>query len=239
MIDSPDAPGDFGANVMKLSMILPIFKESHRLPQALSDLQSFFARLPLEIDLIIVCEPGEKRDVETQLAALPVTPRPLTARVLENSRRLGRGPSLQKGLAVAEGDILATLSADLNVPLAEIFAAIQEFLRDPGGTEFVLGNRRSLKRPRHGARPPGKKIFDDIEHDKAKGLEVPDPTSPFWVIRRDTWQKVAPNLKLRRWYYTPQLVRELRTVKSSIKSLDINSHDDTDTRFRWWHSVFQ
>src|SRR5690606_11166385 len=111
---------------------------------------------------------------ETKPAGAP----PIRVLVLENPRRLGRGPSVQRGLGAAGGDLLIVLSADLNIPLAESFAAVQEYLRDPEGTGFILGNRRSLKRPRHGVRAPLKKLFDDIEHDKASGLEVPDPTSP-------------------------------------------------------------
>lgn len=216
---------------------MPVHQETARLPEALLDLQSFFAKLPLDIDLVIICEPGEKSDIEAVIKALPESPRPLKTQILENPRHLGRGPSLQKGLDLAQGEVLATLSADLAIPLAEIFAAIQEFLRDPEGTAFVLGNRYSLKRPRHGHRQVWKKFFDEVERDKARGLEVPDPTCPFWVIRRELWQQVSPRIKLRKWYYTAGLVRELRQLKAPLKSIDVNCHDSESTRFRWWHSV--
>ncbi len=245
---------------MKLSMIVPIFQEESRLPDGLSDLQSFLARLPLALELILVCEPGEGASVRASVGAVAAaakSPRRLSlnetssestpaatpgvstiaVKVLENARRLGRGPSVQRGLDEASGDLLIVLSADMNIPLAESFAAVQEYLRAPEDTGFVLGNRRSLKRPRHGERSALKKIFDDIEHEKAQGLDVPDPTSPFWAITRELWQKVSPQMKFRRWYYTPQLVRYLREMRAPIKSLDINSHDDPSTRFKWWHSI--
>lgn len=260
------------ARAMKLSMVMPIFQEAERLEAALLDLQSFLARLPLEMELILVPEPTDAAMTRESLARIAGGPRPLRlcaepsvaattapspaaetapsapptapiipVRVLDNPRRRGRGASVQRGLDAATGDFLIVLSADLNVPLAESFAAVQEFLRDPEGTGLILGNRRSLKRPRHGARPPRKKIFDDIEHEKSKGLDVPDPTSSFFAITKEWWRRISEGpggpLKLRRWYYTPEIVRRIRVLGAPLKSLDINSHDSDSTRFRWWHSL--
>lgn len=222
---------------MKVSLILPVFRESHRLAAGLRDLQSFFARLPLEVEVVIVCEPGEKQHVDAAFLALEPTTKALQTVILENPRFLGRGPSLQRGLDQATGDVLVPITADLSIPLAEVFAALQEFLRDPEGTEFVIGNRRSLKRLRHGQRTRLKKFFDDVEHDKAKSLQVPDPTCPFWMIKKELWTSVSPRLRLSKWYSTPGLLRELRNQKAGLKMIDTNCHDDPETRFRWWYSV--
>lgn len=222
---------------MKLSLIFAVYNESERLKASLQDLKSFFQRQPLEVELVLVLEP---HPTQATLDAVAGAGFEQTTNIkvlqIQNAVHRGRGPSLKVGLDAASGHVLSPMSVDLSTPLADVFSALQEFVMDQENTGFVLGNRRSLKRPRHGQRSGLKKFFDAVEHDKAASLEVPDPTSPFWMIQRELWQKISPNLKFRRWYYTPNVIQALRLIKAPMKSIDTLSHDSTDTRFKWWHA---
>lgn len=223
---------------MKISLVIPIHREADRIAASAQDLNSFFARWPMQVELIFVIEPGEDPATLRILnEAVSNSSEHIQIRILQNKKHLGRGPSVKRGLDEALGDVLGVLSADLTTPLADVFSALQEFITKPDETSFIIGNRRSLKRPRHGPRSALKRFFDDVEHEKAKGLDLPDPTSPFWLIRRDLWQKISPNLKFRRWYYTPALLQKIRSQGAPIKSIEILSHDTDDTRFHWWHSI--
>lgn len=237
---------------LQVSIVIPLFREKSRFKEGLSNLSSFFARFPFDVEVLFIADPDGATAFYAE--ALSETQRPPPAptndppaapvtwqrefRLLSNEKRLGRGASLKRGLDAATGQILLASSVDLAIPLSEMMSAIQEFILAPNQTDFVIGNRLSLKRPRHGERRRWKKLFDDIEHEKAQHLKVPDPTCPFWAIRKEVWQSISPQSRMRRWYYSPQILLALREKGHSIKTLDVISHDSADSRFRILDSIW-
>jgi len=220
---------------LKLSLIFPLSQEKDGATEKLRDIASFWARFPIEVEVLLVLDPsrGETlQDWQNLITATGVQPR-LQFRLEMNSKKLGRGASVQKGLDLATGEILAVNSFDLSIPLGDVFSALQEFIMHRDQDFVVIGNRRGPKKKRRGLSTSKRMLFENIEHDKAASLQVPDPTCPFLMLKKKTWLALQP-LRLRRWFYSPGLVLAARHKQIEVRVVDVQCLDHPSTRLSLW-----
>jgi glycosyltransferase involved in cell wall biosynthesis len=222
---------------MKISLIYPLFKEHKRLAASLQDIRSFLQKLPLEVEIILVIDPSRDSTLEIARQTAEKFPQ---VKVLENKKRLGRGPSVHEGLSVAEGEVLFVGAIDLNIPLAEYFNTLQDFVINKD-TAFIIGNRKSLKKPRHGEKKKWQKIFEQIEEEKLKtsGFSVSDPTCQFVAFRRPAFEKLKNKVeRVPRWFYAGAYLAAANQSDIQISEKPVTCHDSKDSRFRWWQALF-
>lgn len=220
---------------MKVSLVCPLRNEAQRIGSLLSDLEFFFKKFPLKIEVIFVLDPssdGTESELLPHLARLDST---LTLRLLKNEQRLGRGPSLLKGLQASNGDFLFPIAADLNIPLSEIFGTLQEFMIDPN-IELILGDSRSTKHKKR----LGKKKNSNIWGQRLQQLSTPqwlhaecDPLSPFFGIRRTGFQKLDIQ-DLPSWFYLPCIYQLALRRGVSNRCLEILVRDNDLSQFSLW-----
>ena len=216
---------------MKLSLIVPV---SNELPQAsdkLRDVISFWQRFPVDLEILLMQEPTAQETPQAWHELIQsLGPAPTHQfRLEQNSHKLGRGGSVQRGLDLATGEIVGVLSFDLSIPLGDVFSALQEFIMHRNQDFIVVGNRRSTKKKRRGQQSGLRKIFEDIEHEKSAGLDIADPTCPFFMLKKKTWLDLQP-LKLRRWFYTPGVILAARRKGIEVRSLDVQCLDHPHSR---------
>ena len=234
---------------MLLSLVIPLIKDFDTATQAEMDIKSFFKKFQLSGELIWVVDPHRRFRAFTaeQKAWCEVDskdwPEGFHRKVLVNKKRIGRGPSIGRGLDEASGDFICVLSADLSVPLSEVFAALRLFLNDPDrNIDIVLGERSEKKRQGIDGRSSRRKVFDAAELEKAKSLihyqHSPDPISPFFMIRRDLWKKLSPQVKLRSWYYTSRILQAALEEKAQLHSISVVNSRSQRSHQRWWESSF-
>lgn len=222
---------------MKLSLILPVHQETSLEARA-REIVSFWAKFPVDLEVIFVVDPSSDFDLpksEADLQAL-LPPARIRFRILSNARHLGRGASVQRGLSEAEGEILAVGSYDLSIPLGEIFTALHEFIQSRDQSFILVGNRRGAKKKRGGMKSGKRKIFEDIEHEKSRGLEVKDPTCPFWMIKKKDWEALGIR-KMRRWFYTPPVLLAARRTGLEIREIELNCRDNPQSKMRFWDAL--
>lgn len=220
---------------MKVSLVCPLRNEAQRIDSLMSDVESFFKKFPLKIEMIFVLDPSTDRTESKLLPYLARLNPQLTLRLIKNERRLGRGPSLLKGLQAADGEVLFPIAADLNIPLSEIFGALQELLIAPN-TELLLGDARSTKRKKR----LGKKKQSNIWGQKLQRLRTPqwflsdcDPLSPFFGIRRTAFQKLEIQ-DLPSWFYLPYIYQLALEKRISQKCIEILVRDNMHSQFSIW-----
>lgn len=228
---------------MKISLIYPIYQEEQRLAQSLLDIISFFQKLPLQTEVILVLDPSQDRTAEiaqNKIQEINRSQSQTQFHILKNKTRVGRGQSIQKGLLSATGDILFCGAIDLNIPLAEYYNTLSDFVMHPD-TQFVVGNRFDLKKPRHGLKNKVAQFFEAIEHEKLKksGFSVQDPTCQFLAVRKDAFDKMKPSFhKVNKWFYSANLLSLAYNNNIPISEKSIICHDNSETRFQWWMSFF-
>lgn len=220
----------------KISFIIPVFRETERLPAFISDVKSFFARFPMPVEAVFVVDPPFDRDAVLAFDKGFGEETSITRRWLFNDTRLGRGPSVAEGLLQARGDFLLSVTADLAVPLGDLLRMYQASLDQPEARTLFVANRYSPKKMRGGPRPTTRTIFENIERDKLKAFGLLDPASPVLGFQRALRSEILPS-KVRPWFYGSSLISEAGRKGIKIEEVPVNSRDTADTRFRWWQGI--
>ena len=117
---------------MKLSILMPVYNEEARLPEALK--QALAVDYPCEIELVVV-DDGSKDGTAHILASADDTRlRPIT-----HPRNQGKGAAIKTAVAAATGDYMVILDADLEYDPNDIPRLLDPVL--DRRAEVVYGNR--------------------------------------------------------------------------------------------------
>lgn len=220
----------------KLSLIIPLFREEPRLPALISDVQSFFGRFPLPVELVFAADPPFERDSLLALDRKFAEGSSVTRRWLFNDARLGRGPAVAEGLRQARGDFLLVSSADLAVPLGDLLRIYQAAAESTEPRTLYVANRYSPKKMRRGPRAKTRALFENVERDKLKSFGLEDPASPVLGFPRALRAEILP-VKVRPWFYGASLISEAGRKGCRIEEVPVHSRDTAETRFRWWQGI--
>lgn len=148
---------------MKVSIIYPIYtpesSEAAPLKKNLEDIKNFFARFPINVELIFVVDPPHHFSTDFDFGALE-------HQLILNQRHIGRGPSILAGLKAASGDAVLVASFDFSTPLAEYFNFLQEIVLNPT-VQVVVGNRYTSRKKMMGTRSRWHQVLEDIVKEKA------------------------------------------------------------------------
>jgi dolichol-phosphate mannosyltransferase len=126
----------------RISIVVPVFHNAASLPDLLARLQALASRHPDDAFRFVFVDDGSRDDSFAVLLALAASePR---ATVLKLSRNFGSNAAILAGLAEADGEAVATLSADLQDP-PETLDAMFALWR--GGRKVVLAARETRDDP--------------------------------------------------------------------------------------------
>jgi len=117
---------------MKLSVVMPIYNERNTLPRIVSGVLG----VPLDIELLCV-DDGSKDGSREILAKLEREHRQV--RVLLQSRNMGKGAALRRGIQEASGDFVLIQDADLEYDPREYSELLGPLLEDKA--DVVYGSR--------------------------------------------------------------------------------------------------
>jgi len=117
---------------VKLSILMPVYNEEARLPEALK--QALGVDYPCEIELIVV-DDGSK-DATPEILSRVDDAR---VTVVSQPRNMGKGAAIRTGVDRATGDCLVILDADLEYDPQDIPRLLDPVL--DGRAEVVYGNR--------------------------------------------------------------------------------------------------
>ena len=115
----------------KVSVIIPAKDEEETLGNILDDLNKTIADMP-KYDFEVICVDDHSVDATANIA------RSFGARVIENTRKPGKGMALRAGFGAASGEVLVMLDADYS-HRAEDLPRMLEALTE--GVGLVIGSR--------------------------------------------------------------------------------------------------
>lgn len=113
-----------------LSIVIPAFNESTRLPRTLARLREYLQRSPGEWEILVV-DDGSADDTAAQAPGTGV-------RLIRNDRNRGKGYSVRRGMRAARGERRLMCDADLSTPIEELPRLAQ---RLDEGYELAIASR--------------------------------------------------------------------------------------------------
>ncbi len=213
----------------KVSLIVPIKNEKKLLERGLNELESFIQKFPLQWELILVVDPSSDASLSTAQA---LRSEKIQVQILENPRQLGRGPSVLKGMKSAHGDFVMVFPLDFTIPLADLFNFLQELILNPT-TDIAIGNRNTSRKKREAPRRTSWHwTLDNIIVEKWRKLGVAssDPLCPYLVFQKKSLDQILPELKMRAWYYTPEILKLAHKHQMKIVEVPVLSRDPNPSR---------
>lgn len=222
----------------KVSLIVPLKNEKTLLERGLKELESFIQKFPLQWELILVVDPSSD-------ASLPIAQslrsEKIAVAVLENSQQIGRGPSVLKGLKAAQGDYIMIFPLDFTIPLADLFNFLQELILNPR-TDMAVGNRNTSRKKREAPRRSSWHwTLENIIAEKWRrhGVSASDPLCPYLVFQKAALEKLLPQLKMRGWYYTPEILSRAHELQLKVTEVPVWSRDPNPSRVPLWREYLR
>ncbi len=184
--DPASLPGAATATAVRVSVIVPTYKEAENLPHLVRKVAGCLQEAKLAAEIIVV-DDNSPDDTES-VCALLAKEFPLRLEVRRNER--GLSSAVIHGLRLATGQVFVVMDADLSHP-PEKLPELVEALSDPA-VDFVIGSRYV----RGGTTDEGWGLFRWLNSKVATLLARPftsakDPMSGFFALRRETFERSA------------------------------------------------
>lgn len=210
------------------SLVVYLDRDTNLLEVYLQDLRSFFAKFPIQYEVVVVAERG----IQTPALAEP-------ARCIQNETRRGRAASLWQGLQDSRGSFAVVTSLEMSTPLGDLFKLLQHMMTEPE-VDLYWGDRSQKKGspflqsklPRHKT----ENTFNRILREKFPGSPR-DLLSDVLMFKRTSLQRLAPEVakkKLQGWYLGPQLLKSLRTLQFKIEETAVFESGVTPLGYSLW-----
>lgn len=213
----------------KVTLVTPLKNESELMGKGLQDLESFVRKYPLQWELLLVVDPSSDGTLEK---ARQLKSEKIEIQVLENSSQQGRGPSVRRGLEKATGDYVMVFPLDFTIPLADLFNFLQELVLNPK-TDLAIGNRNTSRKKREAPRKTTWHwTLENIILEKLKPADLPvqDPLCPYLVFQKEALQKILPQIQLKSWFYTPEILKTALALKMKMVEVPVLSRDPRASR---------
>jgi dolichol-phosphate mannosyltransferase len=201
-----------GAVAPQLSVVIPTFNERDNVTTLFRRLEIALAGIPWEAVFVDDNSPDGTWDVVRALARQDVR-----VRCIRRIGRRGLSGACIEGILASSGPYAAVIDADLQhdeTQLAKMLALLQS-----GAAELVVGSRYieggsadSFNKQRAGASQLATEVAK-----RALGVKVNDPMSGFFMIRRDRFEQLAPQLSTQGFKILLDIIAtargELRTIE--------------------------
>lgn len=198
---------------MKLSIVIPAYNEEARLLPMLEAYTRYFTgRYGGEVEFIVVVN-GSADRTEEIARDFARTCRQL--KVVVEPAKIGKGGAIMLGFEKAAGDLVGFVDADNSTP-PEAYQDLVEHLGDAGAIIASRWRKESKVSPRQPAsRLIASRVFNAMVRALFK-LKISDTQCGAKVIRRESVQKVMPQLGVTRWAFDVDLLFQLRRAGCRI-----------------------
>ncbi|MBI2213098.1 MAG: glycosyltransferase family 2 protein [Acidobacteria bacterium] len=102
---------------MTISVVIPAYNESARLPETLRKIAEYAPHCPRRIVEVIVVDDGSGDETANVASSAPVA---LQVRTISYSRNSGKGYAVRRGVIEARGELVLISDADLSTPISEV-----------------------------------------------------------------------------------------------------------------------
>jgi glycosyltransferase involved in cell wall biosynthesis len=201
-----------------LSIIVPAYNESARLPETLRRIENYFTRSAWDFHEILVVDDGSRDGTfEAAEGFADINP---NIRVLSNPGNRGKGYSVRHGMLEARGEWRLFSDADLSTPIEELDKLWCRLHK--AGAQIAIGSR-ALDRSLIGIHQPGfresaGKVFNAVMRG-VTGLPFADTQCGFKIFREDAAREIFERQTLERFGFDVEVLFVAR--KLGYKAVEV------------------
>ena len=215
-----------------LSLVIPAYNESERLPETLRTIAAYLGACPFEEVETIVVDDGSRDGTARAAAAigpeLESVRSPL--RVLRNEGNRGKGYSVRRGMLAARHDWILFTDADLSAPIAEL-ERLAEATVERGG-DIAIGSR-AIDRSLIGIRQPwyreamGRAFNLNVR--LATGLRFADTQCGFKLFSRRAGRAIASKQRNERFGFDVELLYLARQLGFTVAEVPVRWNNEENS----------
>ncbi|ARM76622.1 glycosyltransferase [Acidianus manzaensis] len=196
-----------------LSIVIPAYNEEKRIANTLAELKKLFPNS----EIVVVFEGNDKT---AEIA------KRFNVKVIKNSKRLGKGASIKKGLEISTGDKIMLIDADFPTTVEDL----EKLIEQSNDYDLVIPKRKILGMPLkrrflHGAFIIIVKIFFPCLHSFS------DFQSGIKILKKDKVKTIVNDLIINDLLFDVNLVYLFRKHHFKTKEIEISYlHDETNSK---------
>jgi len=235
-----DGDTTLGANTLSdtlLTLVMPAYNEGKRIGLALEKTLAYLGQQPFHSQVIVVDDGSRDNTAQVVEDFCARPPAFLTGRcnlcLLRNEANRGKGYSIRRGVAEAEGRFIGFADADYKTPIEE-FEKIFPWLQE--GWDVVIGSRGldesriEVAQPIH--RRLGSKAFGMVMHWLIGLPDIRDTQCGFKFFRREAALDVFSRQQVNGYMFDVESLAIADGLGYRIKQVPIRWHNDADSRYK-------
>ncbi|HET9494057.1 MAG TPA: dolichyl-phosphate beta-glucosyltransferase [Chloroflexia bacterium] len=216
-------------NAPRLSVVIPMYNEAHRLRRSLPKLEGYFRSRPYTVELVVVDDGSSDDTLELAREILAGHP---NVNVIESKPNRGKGHAVKVGMLAARGEIVLFTDADLSTPPDEIEKFWEWFDK---GYDVVIGSRKMkgahIERHQPLWRENLGKVFTWLTNRIAtRGIS--DITCGFKAFTHDAAQELFSRSIIDDWSFDAEVLFIAQQQGKRIKEVPVRWHDERGTKVR-------
>jgi glycosyltransferase involved in cell wall biosynthesis len=216
-------------NAPRLSVVIPMYNEAHRLQRSLPRLAAYFRQRPYRVELVVVDDGSSDNTVEIVREILGTGD---DVCVIESKPNRGKGHAVKVGMLAARGEVALFTDADLSTPPEEMEKFWPWFER---GFDVVIGSRKmkgaNIERHQPLWRESMGKVFTWLTNRIAT-RDISDITCGFKAFKRDTAQELFSRSIIDDWSFDAEVLFIAQQHGKRIKEVPVRWHDERGTKVR-------
>lgn len=213
----------------RLSVVIPMYNEAHRLRRSLPQLAGYFREQPYSVELVVVDDGSSDNTVELAREVLGGRD---DVRVIESKPNRGKGHAVKVGMLAARGEVVLFTDADLSTPPDEMEKFWEWFDQ---GYDIVIGSRKmkgaNIERHQPLWRESMGKVFTWLTNRIAtRGIS--DITCGFKAFKNDAAQELFSRSIIDDWSFDAEVLFIAQQHRKRIKEVPVRWHDERGTKVR-------
>jgi dolichyl-phosphate beta-glucosyltransferase len=193
-----------------LSLIIPVYNESDRLIEGLSQIYEYLKKQPFIWEIVLVDDgskiPAEQTIVEAEKQGkLPKLNRKLQLRIIRLSKNQGKGKAIREGIFASRGQVFVFCDVDNSVPIETINFVLKKLKQFP----VVITSRRHKDSKIIVHQAPLRELSGRIFTALSNGIcntHVSDVTCGMKGFSRESGFILFSKQKIFRWVFDTELL---------------------------------
>lgn len=206
-----------------LSVIIPAYNESERLPMTLFDIDKNLSQMDYSYEIIVV-DDGSKDNTAEVVEKLTSIIKNLY--LIDNEENKGKGGVVAQGMLEAKGTIRLFTDAD-NSTTIDQFSKLLPYFKE--GYQVVIGSRQAKDAEISVKQPLYRQIIGKVGNLFIRLMAVPeieDTQCGFKAFTQEAAREIFSRLTIKRWGFDVEVLAIARILGYKIKEVGIRWVND-------------